>query len=198
MPLRALAGAALAEVWPSPYLMGCAYLLALFLVAGKRQWEFLHAVRPGASAGPRGLSRGRPRLSLPRHRSDDRRRVRRPTARRRPRCRTTAARSALDGAVRHPRARAVRPAGLSRGGGGNPTRAPDRRSVAPAHRDRLGRCGGVDHLWSLIARSAGTKARRRRSPNVRLGRRLPRLQRGGADREDGRGSRRPRCPRYRT
>ena len=29
----ALAGAALAELWPSPYLMGCAYLLALFLVA---------------------------------------------------------------------------------------------------------------------------------------------------------------------
>ncbi len=43
MPLRALAGAALAGVWPSPYLMGCAYLLALFLVAGKRQWEFLNA-----------------------------------------------------------------------------------------------------------------------------------------------------------
>ncbi|MEP6993836.1 MAG: UbiA prenyltransferase family protein [Acidobacteriota bacterium] len=43
MPLRALAGAALAQVWPSPYLMGCAYLLALFLVAGKRQWEFQHA-----------------------------------------------------------------------------------------------------------------------------------------------------------
>ena len=43
MPLRALAGAALAQVGPSPYLMGCAYLLALFLVAGKRQWELLHA-----------------------------------------------------------------------------------------------------------------------------------------------------------
>ena len=43
MPLRALAGAALAQLWPSPYLMGCAYLLALFLVAGKRQWEFLNA-----------------------------------------------------------------------------------------------------------------------------------------------------------
>ena len=34
MPLRALAGAALAQLWPSPFLMGCAYLLALFLVAG--------------------------------------------------------------------------------------------------------------------------------------------------------------------
>jgi 4-hydroxybenzoate polyprenyltransferase len=43
MPLRALAGAALAQVWPSPFLMGCAYLLALFLVAGKRQWEFQNA-----------------------------------------------------------------------------------------------------------------------------------------------------------
>ena len=43
MPLRALAGAALAGVWASPYLMGCAYLLALFLVAGKRQWEFRNA-----------------------------------------------------------------------------------------------------------------------------------------------------------
>ncbi len=49
MPLRALAGAALAEVWPSPYLMGCAYLLALFLVAGKRQWEFLHAGHKSAA-----------------------------------------------------------------------------------------------------------------------------------------------------
>ena len=46
MPLRALAGAALAGVSPSPFLMGCAYLLALFLVAGKRQWEFLNA-EPG-------------------------------------------------------------------------------------------------------------------------------------------------------
>ncbi len=46
MPLRALAGAALAGVDPSLSLMGCAYLLALFLVAGKRQWEFLNA-EPG-------------------------------------------------------------------------------------------------------------------------------------------------------
>ncbi len=53
MPLRALAGAALAAVWPSPFLMGCAYLLALFLVAGNRQWEFLNADaghRPALSA----------------------------------------------------------------------------------------------------------------------------------------------------
>jgi hypothetical protein len=53
MPLRALAGAALAAVWPSPFLMGCAYLLALFLVAGKRQWEFLNAAaghRPALAA----------------------------------------------------------------------------------------------------------------------------------------------------
>ncbi|HEY3204993.1 MAG TPA: UbiA prenyltransferase family protein [Thermoanaerobaculia bacterium] len=43
LPLRALAGAALAELPPSGFLMGCAYLLALFLVLGKRQWEFHHA-----------------------------------------------------------------------------------------------------------------------------------------------------------
>ncbi len=43
MPLRALAGAALAGVRPSAFLLICAYLLALFLVAGKRQWEFHHA-----------------------------------------------------------------------------------------------------------------------------------------------------------
>ncbi len=56
MPLRALAGAALAGVWPSPFLMGCAYLLALFLVVGKRQWEFHHA-------GLRSSSEHRPALS---------------------------------------------------------------------------------------------------------------------------------------
>jgi len=43
LPLRALAGAALAGVAPSPFLMGCAYLLALFLVVGKRQWELQNA-----------------------------------------------------------------------------------------------------------------------------------------------------------
>ncbi len=43
LPLRALAGAALAEVPASFFLMGCAYLLALFLVAGKRQWELQNA-----------------------------------------------------------------------------------------------------------------------------------------------------------
>src|SRR5262249_22618744 len=48
LPLRALAGAALAGLPPSPFLMGCAYLLALFLVVGKRQWELQHA---GSSAG---------------------------------------------------------------------------------------------------------------------------------------------------
>ena len=56
MPLRALAGAALAGVWPSPFLMVCAYLLALFLVVGKRQWEF-------HNSGPRGSSEHRPALS---------------------------------------------------------------------------------------------------------------------------------------
>jgi 4-hydroxybenzoate polyprenyltransferase len=39
LPLRALAGAALAGLPASSFLMGCAYLLALFLVIGKRQWE---------------------------------------------------------------------------------------------------------------------------------------------------------------
>ncbi len=43
LPLRALAGAALAQLPPSLFLMGCAYLLALFLVVGKRQWELQHA-----------------------------------------------------------------------------------------------------------------------------------------------------------
>ena len=45
MPLRALAGAALAGVPPSIFLMVCAYLLALFLVVGKRQWELQRAGR---------------------------------------------------------------------------------------------------------------------------------------------------------
>lgn len=43
MPLRALAGASLASVPPSIFLMVCAYLLALFLVVGKRQWELQRA-----------------------------------------------------------------------------------------------------------------------------------------------------------
>src|SRR5713226_5926569 len=43
LPLRALAGAALAQLPASLFLMGCAYLLALFLVVGKRQWELQHA-----------------------------------------------------------------------------------------------------------------------------------------------------------
>jgi 4-hydroxybenzoate polyprenyltransferase len=43
LPLRALAGAALADVHASLFLMGCALLLALFLVVGKRQWELQHA-----------------------------------------------------------------------------------------------------------------------------------------------------------
>jgi 4-hydroxybenzoate polyprenyltransferase len=56
MPLRALAGAALAGVWPSQFLLICAYLLALFLVAGKRQWEF-------HNAGHRSSSEHRPALA---------------------------------------------------------------------------------------------------------------------------------------
>jgi 4-hydroxybenzoate polyprenyltransferase len=43
LPLRALAGAALAGLPASAFLMGCAYLLALFLVIGKRQWELQNA-----------------------------------------------------------------------------------------------------------------------------------------------------------
>jgi 4-hydroxybenzoate polyprenyltransferase len=49
MPLRALAGAALAGVPPSIFLMVCAYLLALFLVVGKRQWELQRAGRTAPS-----------------------------------------------------------------------------------------------------------------------------------------------------
>jgi 4-hydroxybenzoate polyprenyltransferase len=56
MPLRALAGAALAAVSPSRFLLVCAYLLALFLVAGKRQWEFHHA-------GSRSSAEHRPALA---------------------------------------------------------------------------------------------------------------------------------------
>ncbi len=50
LPLRALAGAALAGLPPSAFLMGCAYLLALFLVVGKRQWELQHAGRNAQSS----------------------------------------------------------------------------------------------------------------------------------------------------
>ncbi len=49
LPLRALAGAALAEVPASFFLMGCAYLLALFLVVGKRQWELQNAGRASSA-----------------------------------------------------------------------------------------------------------------------------------------------------
>lgn len=49
LPLRALAGAALAQVPASLFLMGCAYLLALFLVAGKRQWELQNAGRTSSA-----------------------------------------------------------------------------------------------------------------------------------------------------
>ncbi len=56
MPLRAVAGAALAGLTPSRFLLICAYLLALFLVAGKRQWEFYHA-------GERSSAEHRPALA---------------------------------------------------------------------------------------------------------------------------------------
>lgn len=49
LPLRALAGAALAGLPPSLFLMGCAFLLALFLVVGKRQWELQHAGHASSS-----------------------------------------------------------------------------------------------------------------------------------------------------
>jgi 4-hydroxybenzoate polyprenyltransferase len=49
MPLRALAGAALADVPPSTFLLVCAYMLALFLVVGKRQWELQRAGRAASS-----------------------------------------------------------------------------------------------------------------------------------------------------
>ena len=60
LPLRALAGAALAGVTASSFLMGCAYLLALFLVIGKRQWELQHA-------GQISSSEHRPVLAAYRH-----------------------------------------------------------------------------------------------------------------------------------
>ncbi len=56
LPLRALAGAALASLAPSASLMACAYLLALFLVVGKRQWELAHA-------GHRSSAEHRPALA---------------------------------------------------------------------------------------------------------------------------------------
>ena len=49
LPFRALAGAALAGLPPSIFLMGCAFLLALFLVVGKRQWELQHAGNASSS-----------------------------------------------------------------------------------------------------------------------------------------------------
>lgn len=54
LPLRALAGAALAQRPASSFLMGCAYLLALFLVVGKRQWE-LHNAGGTSSAEHRSV-----------------------------------------------------------------------------------------------------------------------------------------------
>ena len=48
LPLRALAGAALAELSPSFFLMGCAYLLALFLVVGKTAVGAAERGRPSA------------------------------------------------------------------------------------------------------------------------------------------------------
>jgi 4-hydroxybenzoate polyprenyltransferase len=55
LPLRALAGAALAGLPPSAFLMGCAYMLALFLVVGKRQWELQHAGGASSSSEHRAV-----------------------------------------------------------------------------------------------------------------------------------------------
>ena len=55
LPLRALAGAALAGLPASAFLMLCAYLLALFLVVGKRQWELQHAGGLTGSADHRAV-----------------------------------------------------------------------------------------------------------------------------------------------
>lgn len=60
LPLRALAGAALAGLAASSFLMGCAYLLALFLVIGKRQWEL-------QNVGQVSSSEHRPVLAAYRH-----------------------------------------------------------------------------------------------------------------------------------
>lgn len=55
LPLRALAGAALAALPASTFLMLCAYLLALFLVVGKRQWELQNAGVGAASSEHRAV-----------------------------------------------------------------------------------------------------------------------------------------------
>jgi len=55
LPLRALAGAALADLTASTFLMLCAYLLALFLVVGKRQWELQNAGGGAASSEHRAV-----------------------------------------------------------------------------------------------------------------------------------------------
>ncbi len=55
LPLRALAGADLAGVPASLFLMLCAYLLALFLVVGKRQWELQHAGGGSSSSEHRSV-----------------------------------------------------------------------------------------------------------------------------------------------
>lgn len=55
LPLRALAGAALAGLAASLFLMLCAYLLALFLVVGKRKWELQNAGAGAASSQHRSV-----------------------------------------------------------------------------------------------------------------------------------------------
>ena len=161
MPLRALAGAALAGVDPSLFLMGCAYLLALFLVAGKRQWEFLNAApghRPALAAyREEGLDHlfivtGLATVAAYAAYSTSARTLDplRPVAR-------------ADRAFRGARDRPLRPAGLqARRRGESDPGAADRRSVASPDRDRLGGDGGLDHLWPLIRRPASRASRRPR------------------------------------
>jgi 4-hydroxybenzoate polyprenyltransferase len=50
LPLRAVAGTALAGLPPTTFLMLCAWLLALFLVVGKRQWELQNAGTEGGAS----------------------------------------------------------------------------------------------------------------------------------------------------
>ena len=153
LPLRALAGAALAGVAPSPFLMGCAYLLALFLVVGKRQWELQNAGRETAASA----SSHRPALASYGTEGLDFLFVVTALA-------TVAAYTAysVTPSTREMHgghsfaltipfvvlgiARYVRLV-YRKGGGGNPTQAlPDRRSVDSRHRPGLGRDRRLDHL----------------------------------------------------
>jgi 4-hydroxybenzoate polyprenyltransferase len=151
MPLRALAGAALAGVTASNFLLICAYLLALFLVAGKRQWEF-------HNAGERSSSEHRPALAAYRAEGLDYLFIVTGLT-------TVSAYSAYSvlstTAAHYGRSLAATVPfvvlGLARymhlvyrrGGGGSPTQA------LLGHRHWLGGNSRMDHLWSLIGKSEG-------------------------------------------